>query len=117
MQIQPHHLIPLCRALDARFGDIEPRDAVAQHHVQRRRGAAFLTVRRDGDAIEPWAPEEEAFDLGGVAVIVEVDGAVGREQGVEIVVGERVRVISFETEDHQIGDVDDAHASGGDVPP
>jgi len=50
-------------------------------------------------------------------VVIEVDGAVGREQGVEIVVGERVRVLSFETEDHQIRDVDDAHASGGDIPP
>ena len=39
-----------------------------------------------------------------------MDGAVGCEEGVEVLVREGVRMAAFVFEDQQVGDVDDADA-------
>ena len=46
-------------------------------------------------------------------MVVEVDGFVGREEGVKLGVGEGVGVQSLGLEDHQVRDVDDADTEGG----
>ena len=84
--------------------------AIPQHHVQRRRRAAFLAVRRDAHAAQVRPAEQQAFDLVAVSVVVEVNGTVGREEGVEVLVRESVRVSAFVFEDQEVGDVDDADA-------
>ncbi len=92
---------------------MEPTHAVPEHHIEGRRRAAFLFVARDGDAIEFGPAEEQALDLVGVAVVVEVDGLVGREERIELGVRQRVRVQCLSLEDHEICDVDDADAEAG----
>ena len=113
MHVQPHLFVPLRGAPDGRLGDMVPAHAVPQHHVQRRRRAALLAVRRDAHPAQTRSPEQQAFDLVAVAVVVEVDGAVGREEGVEVFVRESVGVSAFVLEDQEVRDVDDADAEAG----
>ena len=110
MHVQADFRVPLRRAPDGRLGDVVPAHAIPEHHVQWRRRTAFLAVRGDGDAAQVRPAEEQAFDLVPVAVVVEVDGPVGREEGVEVVVRERVRVAAFVFEDQKVRHVDDADA-------
>ena len=49
-------------------------------------------------------------------MVIKVNRPVLREQRVEAVVVERVRVRALLAQDHQVGDVDDAEAEGGAEP-
>ena len=89
----PHFLIEPPASAHSRFRDMIPADAVPNHHVERRRRRAFLAVALDADAVEARPPEQQALQLVRVTMVVEVDGAVGREERVEgcLVEGMRMR--------------------------
>ena len=110
MQIEANLLVPLRRAPNRCLGDVIPAHAVPQHHIERRRRAALFAIRGDAHAAQVRPAEQQAFDLVAVAVVVEMDGAVAGEEGVEVLMRERVRMAAFVLEDQQVRHVDDAHA-------
>ena len=80
---------------DSRLGNVIPAHAVAEHHVEGRGGAAFFIVALDADSVQILPPEEKPLDLVRVAVIVDMDWAIGGEEAVEFVNGEGMRVHSL----------------------
>ena len=109
MHVQSNLLIPLRRTPDCSFGDVISAHAVPQHHVQWRRRATLLVVRCDAHTTQTRSSEQQAFDFVPVAVVVEVDGTVRREEGVKILVRESVRVSAFMLEYQEVRDVDYTH--------
>ena len=69
--------------------------AIAEHHVEGCCGATFLLVALDGDSVQILPPEEKPLDLVRVAVIVEMDGAIGGKEAVEFSHGEGMWVHSL----------------------
>lgn len=102
--------VPLRGAPDGSLGDVVSAHAIPQHHVQRRCRAALLAVACDAHPAQLGPAKEQAFDLVPVAVIVEMNGAVGCEEGLEVLVRESVRVSAFALEYQEVGDIDDANA-------
>jgi hypothetical protein len=66
-----------------------PADMIPQHHIKRRRRTALLAVTLDANTLQVRTTEQESFDLVRVAVVVEVNGPVRREEGVKVSVLER----------------------------
>ena len=59
--------------------------------------------------------KQQSPELNWIAVVVEDNGAVLREQCFECLLSERVRMQTCIGENHEVGDVDYAHAQiGGD---
>ena len=110
VQVEANLLVPLRAAPNRGLGDVIPAHAVQEHHIQRRGRAALLAIRGDAHTAQVGAAEQQALDLVAVAVVVEMYGAVAREEGVEVLVRERVRVSAFVFEDQEVRDVDDADA-------
>ena len=69
---------------DGSSSNMVTADPIAEHHVKRRRRRALLTVAFNGHALGAWTSEEEATQLSGVAVVVEVDKAVSGEEVDEV---------------------------------
>lgn len=107
---EPDPLVPLGASPDRCLSDMEPRDFIHQHHVEGRRRAPFLHVARDAGPLEVRPSEQQALQLRRVPVVVEVDGQIGREERVERVTRQGVRVRPFRLQDHQVCHVDHPHA-------
>lgn len=94
-------------------GQIKPRRIVDTQHAVgcRRRALLFISVDRESGSTDvTLARKQERGDFLGIAVEVDQDGPVGREECVEGVLCERVRVLSVFTENHEVDDVDDTHS-------
>lgn len=100
--------IDLGRADDGPLHDVVPRDLVGEEHHEGRRRRSLLDVGADRDAVHVGSAKEDALDLVPVAVVVDVDRSVGREEGDKVVLTERVGMAAFVVEDHEIRDVDHA---------
>ena len=108
MHIHSDLLVAHRSAFQGGVNNMPSADAVAEHHVQGRRGTAFLVIGFNRDAMEVRAAEKETLELIRIAVVVEMDGLFGCEEGVEVIVAQSVWMASFEAEYHQICHVDDS---------
>ena len=89
---------------------------IVQHaHVERRRGGAFFLVAAHVNVLVALAPVSQSVNEPRIAVEGEDDRLVGREQRVEVVIGEPVRMLARGLQLHQIDDVDDADLQLGRV--
>ena len=89
-------------------GEVEAVEIVEHDHVERRRGRSFLLVAADVQVPVVRPPVREAVDQPRIAVVREDDRPVGREDRVELRVGQAVWVLGVRLEAHQVDDVDDA---------
>lgn len=108
MHIHSDLLVAHRGAFQGGVNNMPSADAVTEHHVQGRRGTAFLIIGFNHDTMEVRAAEKETLELVRIAMIVEMDGFVGCEEGVEVIVAQSVWMASFEAEYHQICHVDDS---------
>ena len=113
VQVDAEMRIAFGAGADRDLGDVVAAAAVADEHVERRRRAALLVVAVDRHAVEARPAEQQALQLVGVAVVVEVDAAVRCEEGVEVGVRQRVRVRPFQAQNHQVRHVHDADGELG----
>ncbi len=81
---------------------------VQNHHVERSRGRAFFLVAAHVQVLVVRAAVGQAMDQPGVAVEREDDRLVLREETVEVLVAQAVRVFARWLELHQIHNVDHA---------
>ena len=102
-------------AVDHVHHEVEAVEVVEHHHVERRRRRALLLVAAHVDVVVVRAPVGEPVDQPRVAVVGEDDRPVGREERVEVAVGEAVRVLGVGLQPHQVDDVDDAHLQVGQL--
>ncbi len=96
-------------AVDHVHDQVEAVEVVEHDHVERRRRRALLLVAADVDVRVVRAPVGEPVDQPRVPVVGEDDRPVGGEEGVELAVGEPVRVLALRLEPHQVDDVHDPH--------
>ncbi len=75
--------------------EVVPVEVVEHDHVERRRRRALLLVAAHVDVRVARAAVGEAVDEPRVAVVGEDDRPVGGEQGVELAVGQAVRVLRW----------------------
>lgn len=108
MHIHSDLLVAHRRAFQGGVNNMPSADAVAEHHVQGRRGTAFLVIGFNRDMMKVRTAEKETLEFIRIAVVVEMDGFVGCEERVEVIVAQSVRMASFEAEHHQIGHIDDS---------
>ena len=108
VQVDTEMRIALGAGADRDLGDVVATAAVADEHVERGGRRALLVVAVDRHTVEARATKQQALQLVGVAVVVEVDVAMRRKEGVEVGVRQRVRVRAFQAQDHQVRHVDDA---------
>ena len=117
------HLLPDVRgplaerrhAVDHVDHEMEAVEVVQHHHVERRRRRALLLVAAHVQVVVVRAPVRQPVDQPRIAVVREDDGAVDREERVELRVGEAVRMLALRLEAHQVDDVDDAHLQLGET--
>ena len=102
-------------AVDHVNDEMEPVEVVEHHHVERGRRGAFLFVAAHVEIVVISAAIGEAVNQPRVAVVGEDDRTVGREQRVELMVGEPVRVLALRLETHQVDDVDDPDPEVGQM--
>src|SRR5690606_9184601 len=110
------HGLPQARSLLAQGGyavdDIHDQviavEVVEHDHVEGRGGGALLLVAAHVQIVVIGAPVGEAVDQPGVAVEGEDHRAVGGEQGVELAVGQPVRVLAVGGQAHHVDPVDHA---------
>ena len=81
-------------AVDHVDHEVEAVEVVEHDHVERRRRRPLLLVAAHVDVLVVRAPVGEAVDQPRVAVVGEDDRPVGREDRVELAVGEPVRVLA-----------------------
>src|SRR6185437_13284992 len=96
--------------------EVEAVHIVEDQHVEWRGGGAFLFEPADVEVGVSGAAVGEAVDEPRVAVVGEHDRAVGGEDGVELGVGQAVRVFGGGLQAHQVDDVDDPDLEVGQVP-
>src|ERR1700730_698019 len=94
---------------------LEAIHAIEDGHVEGSRGGSLLDVTADVDVVVITPAIGEAMDQRGIAVEGEQDGLVGSEQGVEVFIGQAVRMFGDGLQGHQVHDVDDADAKVGDI--
>ncbi len=70
-------------------------DTVSEHHVKWRRGAALFFITPYSNPIELRPAKQKTPDLLRIAVIVEMNGSVRREERVELMMSEGMRVERF----------------------
>ena len=87
---------------------MEAVEVVEHRHVERRRRRAFLLVAAHVQVVVAVAAIGEAMDQPRIAVKREQDRLVRGEDGVELLVGEPVRMLARRLQRHQVDDVDDA---------
>ena len=92
---------------------MEAVEVVEHHHVEGGRGRALLLVAAHVDVVVVGAPVGETVDQPRIAVVGEDHRPAGREQGVELVVGEPVRVLAVRLQAHQVDDIDDTQPKLG----
>ena len=98
----------LRHAVDHVAHQVEAIEIVQHAHVERRRGGALFLVAAHMDVVVARAPVGQPVNEPRVAMEGEDDRLVGREQRVEIVIRETVRVLARGLQLHQIDDIDDA---------
>src|SRR5207253_4869723 len=76
-------------------------------------GRALLVVAAHVEVVVVGAPVGQAVNERRVAVVGEHDRPVGREQGVELVVGQAVGVFGVGLQAHEVDHVDDPHLEVG----
>ena len=107
-----------CRdAVDHVDDEVETVEIVEHDHVERRRRRALLLVAAHVDVVVVRAPVGEPVDQPRVAVVGEHDRPVGREERVELLIGEPVRMLAVGLQPHQVDDVDDPHLQFGQLAP
>ncbi len=92
------------------LGEVEARHPVEHDHVERGRGRALLAEPADVETTRVRTSVDDLVDRAWVPVEGEHDVPVAREQGVELAVGEAVRVVVLRQQGHQVDDVHEAHA-------
>ena len=102
-------------AVDDVDDEVEAVEVVEHDHVERRRRRALLLVAAHVQVRVVAAPVGEPVDQPRVAVVGEDDRPRGREERVELGVGEAVRVLALRLQPHQVDDVDDPHLQLGQV--
>ena len=90
-------------------------EVVEHHHVERRGGRAVLLEPVHVQAVVVAAPVGEPVDQPRVAVEGEDHRPVLGEEGVELAVGQPVRVLVVGQQPHEVDDVDDADAQVGQL--
>lgn len=84
-------------------------------YIEGRSRGPFLAIAMNRDPFKSRSPEEQSFHIHWVAVVVDNNGLVVGEQRVESIVGQGVGMRSTNTEDHQVGDIDDSNTKLGRV--
>src|SRR6266545_3490560 len=87
--------------------DVVPAGLVADVHVEGGRGRALLSETVDVETVVARAFPAELFDRGRIAVEVEDDRTAGREDPLEAVLLQAMRVLLGDPQRHQVGHVDD----------
>lgn len=106
---------PVRQALQRVHGKTIPIRLVPNRQLERRVDVPHLAVAADVHVRVAGALVRQAVDEEGVAVEVEDDGLVGREDGAVGGVGEAVRVIGGGDEFEEVNDVDEADLEVGEV--
>src|SRR6266478_7410504 len=75
-------------------------------HIERRRGGSFFLVSADMEVAMIGAPIRQAVDQPRIAVVGKDDRLVGREDRVELIVRETVRMFGGGLDRHQVDHVD-----------
>lgn len=96
-------------------GETEPVRLVADGELERRVNVALLLVSTDVQVLASGPLVGETVDHPGVAVEVEDDGLVGREEGRPLLVAEAVGVVARVDELEQVDAVDAADLELGEV--
>ena len=102
-------------AVDDVHDEMEAVEVVEHHHVERRRRRPLFLVAAYVDVVVVRPPVREPVDEPGVAVIGEHHRLVGREERVELRIGETVRVLARGLKAHQVDDVHDAYLQLGQL--
>lgn len=76
----PNFLIPLRPTTQRGFRNMVARGAIDDHHIERRGGTPLLHVPGNRDAVQTRTAEKQALQLGRIAVVIEVDGPISREE-------------------------------------
>src|SRR5664280_1096194 len=95
--------------------EVKAVEVVEHHHVERRGRRALLLVSAHVDVVVVGAAVGQPVDQQRVAVVGEDHRATRREQGVELLVGEAVRVLAVGLQAHQVDDVEDPHLQVGQL--
>ena len=101
----------LRHAVDHVTDEMEAVEVVAHDHIERRGRRLLLLVAANMDVAVVGAP----VDQPGIAVMGKDDRLVGREQRIEIVVGNTVRMLLVWLQCHQIDDIDNQDFEVGDA--
>ena len=99
----------LRQAVNHVLDEMEAVHLVQYNHVERRRRGAFLLVTADVEVLVVRAAVGKAMDEPRVTMEGEDDRFVLREQRVEVVIAQAVRMFARRLELHQVHDIDDAH--------
>lgn len=104
--------------LESLGGEIEAATLVGAEHQIWGSGSPVFRVTRDveaspADAVR--AVVEERGDLSRVAVVVDDDGGLGREERVEASLVKSMRVCAVRSENEEVDNVDDADTEVGAV--
>ena len=101
---------PDVRAAQRLLAEVVPADAVAHHHVERRRRGPLLLVATHVEAVRVGLAVQQLVERAGVAVEREHDMAVRREQVVEREGVHAVRMVVGRQHLHEVDDVDEPDA-------
>ena len=102
-------------ALEDVEGEVEAVEVVADGHVERCGGGAFLLVAADVEVVVVRTAVGEAVDEPRVAVVGEDDGTVSGEERVEFAVVEPVGMLAGRLQGEQVDHVDDPDPQFRDV--
>src|SRR5215469_7632168 len=96
--------------------EMEAIEAVQYAHVERCRGGALFPVAAHVEVAMTLSPVGQPVNEPRIAVEGEDDRLVGREQRIEIVIRQAVRMLARRLQGHQVYDIDDADLHLGRMP-
>jgi len=96
-------------AFDHIHDEVEAVEVVEHDDVEGRRRRALLLVATHVEVVVVLPSVREPVNEPWIAVIGKDDGPVGGEHGVELRIGQAVRVLALGLEAHKVDDVHDAH--------